>query len=192
MRNWCIGIPSWIIQDGNYNDFHIHQSYDFAIEFYPKTWRPSSSAVRRARHVTASEYEVNAEIVQATSTAWVIDFGFPTYQQCRPPEGLRKGTWIEAVVHLGVDPFFYFEEIAHDHVFPPLIHAWHICGIELETTPFIENKDDQGTTLLVRDAMKAGFRNVERTNAWEDDDGNGHYVLNCELMSRHPKRHRCE
>jgi hypothetical protein len=30
-----VGLFSWIIQDGNYDDFEVGQAAKFALEFYP-------------------------------------------------------------------------------------------------------------------------------------------------------------
>jgi hypothetical protein len=34
MRTLQIGLSSWIIQDGNYEEFEVGREYRFALEFY--------------------------------------------------------------------------------------------------------------------------------------------------------------
>lgn len=34
MSEWKIGVSSWTIQDGSYEDFHSHEEAEFALEFY--------------------------------------------------------------------------------------------------------------------------------------------------------------
>lgn len=188
MSDWCIGLSSWIIQDGNYDDFHRHQECRFAVEFFPMSFTPSQSLEKTSRHLRSSEYEVCAEVVLITNTVWIIDFGILAYQESPPPKGLSKGDWINATVDLGVDPFFYFERLSQEGKMPPLIYTWHIQKIQIETAQFIETKDAIGTRYLARDESKSAYRLIERTDAWSDDDGNAEYVLNCTLLSQPPKR----
>ena len=34
MDEWQIGVEPWIISDGNYSDFFVGQTSEFAIEFF--------------------------------------------------------------------------------------------------------------------------------------------------------------
>ena len=144
----------------------------------------------KARRIRASKYEVNAEVVHVSKGAWVIDFGVLAYQQSQPPAMIREGMWLEAEIDLGIDPFFYFEDLAHVKGMPALIYTWHIQKIGLETAPFIETQDARGTRIMIRDEAKSAFREVEHTNAWADDNGHAEYVLHCTLVSRPPMRSR--
>src|SRR5947208_10554371 len=127
MNEWRVGISAWIIQDGNYGDFHCHQRADFALEFFPRYHRLGSSPGCHANHLRGSKYKVNAQVVHASKGAWVIDFGIQAFQQARPPAHAREGEWLEAEIYLGIDPFFYFEDLAHNPQMPPLIYDWHIA-----------------------------------------------------------------
>jgi len=190
MNDWNIGLAAWIIQDGNYSDFTRNQAGEFAVEFYPHNVRPSLTKEKAATLIADSTYRLTAEVVFLTTGVWVIDFGISAYQQSEPPIKFEKGDWVEGTFYLGVDPFFYFEELADLKGIPPLIRQWNIKQIQVETAPFVETVDDCGTKMLVRDQSKSSFRSVEQTDAWKDDDGNADYILKCHLTDQAPAHHR--
>lgn len=190
MNDWKIGLAAWIIQDGNYGDFRCHERTEFALEFYPHTCQPSPSSERQASWLRSSQYAVNAEVVFVSSRCYVIDFGVLAYREAEPPKSIRKGSWVQAEVFLGVDPFFYFEDLSHVKGMPPLIYSWHINKIEIETAPFLETIDGRGGRMLVRDETKSAFREIQQTDAWKDDNGHGEYVFDCTLMDIPAKRER--
>ena len=190
MNDWKIGLSAWIIQDGNYGDFRSHERAEFALEFYAQNYQPSFSSEKQARWIHASKYSVNAEVVFVAKRCFVIDLGVLAYREAEPPKSIRKGSWLEAEIYLGVDPFFYFEDLAHVQGMPPLIYNWHINKIGIETAPFIETVDAHGTRIMVRDETKSAFQEIRQTDAWKDDNGHGEYVLDCALMDVPPKRER--
>ena len=190
MNDWNIGLAAWIIQDGNYSDFSRNQGREFAVEFYPHTVRPSLTKAKSAILVADSTYRLTAEVIFRTTGVWVIDFGISAYQQSEPPITIEKGEWVEGTFYLGVDPFFYFEELSDLKGMPPLIHQWHIKQIHVETAPFVETIDDRGAKMLVRDQSKSSFREVEQTDAWKDDGGNAEYILKCQPTDQAPAHHR--
>jgi hypothetical protein len=188
MSEWKIGLAAWIIQDGNYGDLRCHERTNFALEFYPHSSQPSSSSEKQARWIAASKYTVNGEVVFVAERCFVVDFGLLAYRDGEPAEWAREGSWLEAEIYLGVDPFFYFEELAHVKGIPPLIYSWQVNKIGVETAPFIETVDAQGTAILVRDETKSAFRQIQQTDAWKDDGGHGEYVLDCTLIDVAPIR----
>lgn len=190
MARWQVGLSAWIIQDGNYGDFQRNQEMQFALEFYPHECQRTQLETKAATLIEDSTYSVIAQVVHTTDRFWVIDFGVLAYQDASPPTTVQNGCWIEAKIYLGIDPFCYFEDIAHALGVPPLIYAWNIKGIEIETAPFIEQIDAKGGRVLVRDKSKSMFRDIEQTDAWKDDGGNAAYVLDCELLSVPPSRTR--
>jgi hypothetical protein len=190
MNDWRIGLASWIIQDGNYDDFSSHQNASFALEFFPLDHKPSASTQKQATHIAGSRYKVNAEVIYLSKGAWVIDFGICAFQQAPPPSQTRNGTWLEATIYLGIDPFFYFDELAHVSQMPALFYDWHVKEIMVETAPFIETRDSKGTRLLVRDEAKSAYRKIDQTCASKDDNGYAEYVLCCDLIDRQPKKTR--
>lgn len=190
MSEWKIGVSSWIIQDGNYEDFRHDEEVTFALEFFPLNHTPSLSSVKQAKWLQASKYKVNAQLIFVDKHCCVIDFGVLAYQRVEPPKTLQHGMWLEAEINLGIDPFFYFESLTRIKGMPPLIYTWHVHKIEVETAPFIESVDAMGHRLLMRDETKSAFREVQQTNAWSDDNGRGEYVLSCTLLDVPPKRDR--
>src|SRR5262245_16420833 len=137
MNEWHIGLESWIIQDGNYDDFRCNEVRDVALEFYPLGLRPSCVHERQAKWLGGCKYVVNAEVVYSGG-AWVLDFGVGAYEKRPTPLSVSKGMWVEAEVSLGVDPFIYYEEMAMLNDMPALIYRWHVTEIGIETAPFIE------------------------------------------------------
>ncbi len=177
-----VGISSWIIQDGNYDDFRVGETAKFALKVYPNTLAVARSHEASFERICASRYRVRGQVAYVGGSVWVIDFGVMAYQNHDPPLIVEKGDWVEGEVYLGIDPFFYFEELHSLPGMPALQYGWHIKNIFLETTPWLSRKDETGRTILARDARQESFVEVAETKAWDDDEGHGHYVLECEKI----------
>ena len=113
----------------------------------------------------------------------MIDFGVPAYSRTEPPTWVKPGLSISGLVYLGIDPFFYFEELRDEPGMPNLVREWVIRRILLETTPWTELTDPRGRRVLTRADVTPMFAEVSETDAWHDDEGRAHYVLECELQS---------
>src|SRR5678809_1457968 len=101
-----VGLSSWIIQDGNYDDFHVDQEISFALEFEVYSIAPSNQTSTTAIHTQGSRYQVNGKVVFHTKAASVIDVGFLAYQEdATPSEHIKLGDYVEGDIHLGIDPF---------------------------------------------------------------------------------------
>ena len=172
-----IGIESWIIQDGNYPDFAINQSYSFALEFYPHSLEKSGSE-KSFEHVEKSLYNVVAKIIYIDKHSWVIDFGLSAYQAQRPNKKFKVGDFISGVFYLGIDHYMYFESLKNLKNYPQIIYQWHVNEIELETTPFIET----ALKYFERDTQNPSFKCISKTDAWNDTNGSGSYVFKCQLQ----------
>src|SRR5215813_7602911 len=190
MNLWHVGLSSWIIQDGNYQDFHRDQIASFALEFYPHDFRVSKSKSARAERIREDRYRVTAKVVAVVGEACAIDFGLRAYRRIGLPKNVKKGSWIDVDVYLGIDPFFYFEDLAHVRGMPPLIYDWRIRKITMQTAPFLETRNELGQRVLTRDEAKSKFKAIARTNAWEDDEGRAEYVLHCQLLNRRARKRR--
>lgn len=188
MRHWNIGLNSWIVQDGNYPDFYRGQIAEFAVEFFPHEVIPLREGEKAVRHLGDRRYQVVAKIVHLTREAWVLDFGIRAFQDAPPPANLTVGMYVTADVWLGVDPYFYFEFLFKTPGMPPLIYTWQVESISQQTAPFIESREPDWQRVLVRDETRLGYKDIERTDAWDDDDGYAEYVLHCSLMDGEPKR----
>jgi hypothetical protein len=173
-----------MIQEGNYGDFHRGQIAEFAVEFYAPDLKPAPPAAPSARQLTHATYALAAEVVFLAEGVWVLDFGLQAFQEIHgtTPVGVQVGSFVAGGdVTLGVDPFFYFEGLYRQPGIPPLVHTWRIDRILLQTAPFIPGpmRAPAGQPILVRDPARLGWREIERTDAWRDDDGNAEYVLCC-------------
>lgn len=181
MNEIQIGLASWIIQDGNYGDFKVGDHGKFALEFHAEMLERTSKRKKEIKRIKACKHRVVAEVLMAVKGLWVVDFGFMAYGQNDPPEGIKKGDWVEAEIYLGIDPFFYFENLHGAKNVPNLFYEWHVERIEMETTPLIETKP----RWFVRDLTREGYKDISQTDAWKDDDGNAHYIFHCtELKSQ--------
>lgn len=191
MCQWEIGLSSWIIQDSNYGDFEQSQITEFALEFSPVAFEPSAVEPVTAEPIAEGKYRVTAQIVYRTPEVWVLDFGLRVFQEARPPKGLIAGMFVTGDISVGIDPFFYFERLSALPGMPPLSYAWRIDRIGMQTAPFIEQRLSDGTTYLARDEARSLYRDIPRTDAWHDDQGNAEYILHCTLIDtvpRHAKR----
>jgi hypothetical protein len=182
MESFNIGLDSWIIQDGNYPDFQVGQEADFALEFYPLLFKPSDKQTKSFRHLNNCNYQICGQVIYQTRNVWVLDFGLLAYEQAKPPRYATKDAWVEGEIDLGIDPFFYFEELYGLPGMPALTNRFRIEQILLETTPWFISKDDGGRTVLERVKLKESFKEVYETDAWNDDNGSACYILKCLLL----------
>ena len=174
-----IGLDAWIIQDGNYADFTVGQKTQFALEFYPHSLKSSDCKSHSATHLKACLYRICGQVVYRTKSVWVLDMGFLAYQESQPPRYAIKGSWVEGEIYLGIDPFMYFEHLKNMSGMPLLTYGFRIGEIFLETTPWLTKSDDAARTMMMRDEQNESYREVAETDAWNDDNGNAHYVLRC-------------
>lgn len=184
---WEIGLPSWIIQDGNYGDFKVGEQVEFALEFYPHSIRSNKAMSRSAKRLGPAKYEINGDVIYLKDEVWLLDFGICAFQESTPPDELRVGQFVTREIYLGIDPFFYFERLYTLPGMPPLVCSWKINSIGQQTAQFIETHEPSGHKVLVRDEKKLGYKTIEATDAWNDDGGNGEYVLKCVRFDVPPK-----
>lgn len=186
-QEWQIGLTSWIIQDGNYDDFETGQITEFALEFYSPVYRSAKNLSRSCKALGAAKYSITGEVVFLAAGVWVLDFGICAFQESKPPEGVGLGDFVIADVYLGIDPFFYFEYLYALPGIPALIYSWSIQAIKRESAPLIETRNASGQKILTRDETKLGYESIRKTDAWHDDCGSAEYVLDCSLLSAPPK-----
>ena len=181
-------MSSWIVQDGNYGDFKSGNDYRFAVEFFPHEIDLQSAAPTSlvCRQIKNCHYEVAAKIVVVSKSYWVIDAGILLFQEAAPHPAAAVGKGLTGEIELGIDPFFYFENLRHEKGMPSLFYDWRVNRILMETTPWIESRNPSGGTVFKRDAAKESFSEIDETNAWEDDDGRASYVFECELLGPSP------
>lgn len=172
-----ISLDSWIIQDGNYGDFQVGDITEFALEFYPVDIRKHGDvkSITRRDHST---YTLNAEVIYIDNEAWVIDFGLKAFEEQKIPKGIKVGDFVSGEFVIGIDPFFYFENLKQKSTFPDITYKWKIDKIEMETTPLIETSPKY----FERDKENESYIEVQKTDAWKDFDGNASYYLYCETI----------
>ena len=175
MDSLNVGIDSWIIQDGNYEDFSVGQTAEFALEFYPRSMKASDCKSPSVTHLIASRYQICGQVLYQTEDVWVLDMGFLAYKEMEPPSYAKTGSWVEGEFYLGIDPFMYFEYLKNRPGMPSLTYRFRIDQIFLNTTPWIETPGQ----VTVRDEKNESYREVSKTNAWGDDNGNAGYILKC-------------
>ena len=75
-REWEIGLSSWIIQDGNYNNFETGQHAEFALEFYSQSYLKSGARSKTSKSLGAAKYEIIGEVIYLTPKCgfWILGF----------------------------------------------------------------------------------------------------------------------
>lgn len=164
-QEWEIGLSTWIIQDGNYDNFETGQNAEFALEFYSQTYRKSEKRTKSSKSLGGAKYEINGEVIYLTPEVWVLDFGICAFQESKAPAEMATGDFVAAEIYLGIDPFFYFEMLYALPKMPPLIYSWKISSICQQ---------------------KAPSKAVTKTDAWKDDGGNAQYILTCSRLDEPP------
>lgn len=182
MNSLHIGVSSWIIQDGNYPDFRIGDVARFALEFHPHTIQESKASSTACARMIASNYRVTAQTIFLKSNVIVLDFGLLAYDQALPPKWMKSGMSVDAEIYVGIDPFFYSEELHAARGMPELRYEFRVRGIDLETTPWISTVDSAGRTMMKRDESQQSYQPIAETDAWSDDDGHAHYILDVERI----------
>ena len=108
---------------------------------------------------------------------------------------LKVRQFLQADIWLGVDPFYYFEELYEIPGIPPLIYEWEIEGIKKQTAPLIETTDKLGQKVYVPDESKSVYCTVNSTGSFEDQpegvnaEKNRSYVaymLSCRKLDSEP------
>lgn len=179
MPRICIGLDSWIIQDGNHSDFAVGDMRRFALEFAGKKLVPSTSGDRTAKLLHTSIYQVHAEVIFVHPTVWVIDFGVRAFWEADPPDFIQIGSWVEGEVFVGIDPYFYKDYLSKLPDMPNLFRNWKVEAIVRNDTPWLRAVNDRGGVSLSRDSANTQWTEVQQTLAWDDDEGRSSYVLSC-------------
>jgi hypothetical protein len=180
---WLVGLASWVLADGNYEDFAVGEARDFALEFHASGLATAGQTSRRADRA-GDGYEVEAAVVLAGPRLAVIDFGLSAYTEL-PPPGLIAGSFVRGHVDLAVDPFFYFETHGFRRDVPPLIYSWTITGMWWQTAPFV-----LGVRGWERDAAQRSWASIDRTDEAPPNLGGNEFLLRCRLNDSEPARPR--
>src|SRR5262249_45206580 len=156
------GLSSWIIQDGNYEDFEIDRDYRFALEFRAMRCDSTQDQRRYLKLLQGSDYRFCGEIMMSEADLTVLDVGVLCYNERSTS---LPGKFAAGELSLGIDPFFWFETHCKRSDVPNLFYKWRIRQISLETTPWVGAEKN---TFKRRPGIRS-FSPLARTNAWEDD-----------------------
>lgn len=174
-NQWDIGVASWIIQDGNYEDFKVENPVEFALQFYSKEFYPSHIKQKFSEKSGPSKYVINGEVIYLSPDAWILDFGVCAYRADEPPPGITLNSFVAAEIYLSIDDFVYYDYLYEIIGMPPMIYSWDINSIIQESRPApYSNKQPI-------------YKFVNKTNAWEDCGGSCHYILSCTKSDQPPK-----
>ncbi len=185
-NEYSIGLDSWIIRDGNYEEFEAGKDYDFAVEFYSKHIEKSEKTEIMCSHLFSGLNRIQAKVVFIGSECWIIDLGFLAYTKMENKNGFQVGDFIEMEAYLGIDPFYYFEELNAIKDIPPMIYHWRLNKILLDTTPWITKKNKRGESGRIRNLSESSSESIQQTNSWDDDDGSAAYILDVKLLAKEP------
>lgn len=158
-----IWLSSWIIEDGNYDDFDVGETRKFAVEFWsPSCMTKTNECVLSLRQKENHSYSANGKITFATDDVVVIDCGVLTYSERRAEVQGKIGDFVTGDLSFGIDPYFYFGYLYKIPGMPPLIYQWQIDAIVQDTTPFIQG-EVCGRLGWVPDEKRRSFKNVGTT-----------------------------
>lgn len=183
-----IGLSSWVIQDGNYADFEQGQTAAFALEFFAPeplaAVSPDTPLERSLTYRRGNAYDLVADVAFIGRHWCVLDAGYRLFSGIDAPGDWTLGLTVRGAVEVSVDPFFYFEDFSKAPRAPPLIYDWRIDRIELETTPWVRASE----AVPHRDRSRPSWRDIPRTDAWNDDGGHAEYLLTCTLLDNQRRR----
>lgn len=166
-------VDSWIIQDGNYGDFRVGDKVTCALEFYGDLSATVQSAPAMT-HLGQNNYQVRAQVVYLAPDAWAVDFGLAAFQEYQPPGFAHIGAWVKGKIGLALDPFMYKDRLVHESGMPDIFNTWEITSIARDDTPWIASSCGK---VLSRDPERSRWTETEKTDAWNDDNGRGAYLL---------------
>jgi hypothetical protein len=181
-REWVIGLESWVMQDGNYGDFTVGETTEFALEFWARTLAPTELRRIEAEHLGGHRYRVVAPVVWGDGDFWMIDIGILAYV-LYPREEMEVGGWVAGEIELNIDCFHYFEQWGPEGEVPPAIYTWRLAGIREYRAP--EPPQDR---YVDPDELPWTARDVGETQAWEQPPGVVvRYELVCEKQDDAPR-----
>ena len=179
---WRFYLASWVIQDGNYDDFVVGETRAFAVHLFNPILKASPTRLTRVAPLKDWQYEVGGEVVHVSRGLVLVDFGLMAYhEQGRIQAG--NGEWLEGSLGLEVDCFRYYEVHAQVPGVPPAVYTWTIAGISIETAPLVH---DPARNMWIREESQRAWSSISRTDAWHDDGGHAEYLLHCRLQDIPP------
>jgi hypothetical protein len=182
MERFCIGLDSWIIQDGNYRNFRTGQEARFALYFRPRVLLPATGGSPRIEHLHEARYLFNGRTLFRGDKVWVVDTGIVAYTEERSREIPAPDSWWSGELSLHVDPYFYFRDFARQPGIPPLIYRWRVERILLDITPMIEAVDEQGRKISWPDDTRQEYVEIPATEKRDSAYENKNCLLECTCL----------
>lgn len=177
-----IGLSSWILADGNYEDFERGDKVAFALEFYAPAGlsvvKPESGETISLENTYTNYYRITGKVVHLREDWWVIDAGVLMYRKERPPRNAEHGCQVSGEIYLGIDPFFYRDDLSRNYDSPGLIYDWEIMGIRVLTAPLIERSP----------GVVVGHPKDSGVGIADTRDRRGEFVLHCKRLDGPPQR----
>jgi hypothetical protein len=179
-----LGLSSWIIQDGNFPEIEVGSEHRLALEFYAKDGLRPSAGRKSVRHLQGVIYDIVAEVIGIFEEAWVLDCGIRLLRDNDAPQGTRLGDVVAGRVYIGVDPFWYLEQISNLPGAPDLWYTVRVHAIRLNVTPRSKTILPSGQELWSgEESADVRTKEIPVTNSSQDDDGNADYLLDVTLLS---------
>lgn len=169
---WRISLDRSVIQDGRHPDFHRGQQTTFAATFGSAAWVPATSSgaaagggIATAVRVEASLYDVVGRVTAVTDGGWGLDCGLVVGCEGQLPAGVGVDQWVVGRAELAVGD-------------RGPAHTWFIERVHHRVPDDVEVLDIG----LMGGPEEPGWEELAFTNAWQDDDGQAAYVLDCLLV----------
>jgi hypothetical protein len=158
-------------------------SLEFHAALTLEEFEPERAPAPMLIHMGSAHYELLGQVVHMADDWWAVDVGPLAFREQRPPANLHQGSWVRGDAYLGIDPFFYFERLAHRPGAPALIYDWKIAKIDMQTAALVEVE----SRVWKYDEARLGWKEIAETNAWNDG---GEYLLHCKRLDGPPRRTR--
>jgi hypothetical protein len=185
---WHISLDRSVIQGGRHPDFHRGQQTTFAATFGTGAWAPATSGgaaggggmaasggggmaasggggMAAAVRVEGSLYDVVGRVTAVADGGWELDCGLVVGCEGRPPAGVGVGQWVVGRAALAVGD-------------RGPSHTWFIERVHHRVPDDVEVLDIG----LMGGPEEPGWEELAFTNAWQDDDGQADYLLDCLLV----------
>ena len=148
---FTLHINSWVIEDGNYDEFSVGQVLEVPLEPWIQSARVEVVPGHRGiwdhgngHHTVAGTVVAIAGGSLAESRAWTLDTGIFLCREEPPPysfdSGTSAATWqvgdfVKAEVDLAFPQPYPCEGLCKLEGMPPTVYRWRVEAIDLDTTP---------------------------------------------------------
>lgn len=181
-----IGICSWVIEDGNYDNFATGDDVKFALQFDSEDLvAAEENAALEAVHLSSWKYKITAKVLFVDEDCWVIDTGaFRAYtDDARTKSEAKAGDIVTGNITLWIDQYDYQEFHYKNPEMPLLSYRWTVQKLQMYTAPYIKATTDDGVLVYQQDESRESFIDIIKTDASKDDERNATYLLFCTMQA---------